>query len=385
MYCEEESSSNEGDAMEAVVSSLIEESDLNIDLEECVNEGVDECNLTKSFPCGLCSKICKSKGGLTLHTRAKHGEKTAVTKSVSPLTSEVVGEIVDKATQSVVKSKLYGDAMTKLFGEADLKASKDLVKHLATLYDQYCEKLDRDKLLKNFYKLMPESGRMFKTESKNMTAPAYNLIMIQIPDLLVGFYKRGNVKEKLPDIKAIEKSEFGPLSYVAGYVISKMYRKSKVSARKETPEQLELQSLLLSMKSLQDNEYIDSLSRGKLWNPCENLLAITAECEKVFRQHSAGLVREIPLQQVRADILQKPKVKSAWDAILSDASLAKSKTSVTDVCLENIVMLYIRVRSFSYTKDVVTKMTIKEKVKFHKKALRKTLKKQAESAVDKSQ
>jgi hypothetical protein len=59
---------------------------------------------------------------------------------------------------------------------------------------------------------MPESGRMFKTESKNMTAPAYNLIMIQIPDLLVGFYKRGNVKEKLPDIKAIEKSEFGPLS-----------------------------------------------------------------------------------------------------------------------------------------------------------------------------
>jgi hypothetical protein len=102
MYCEEESSSNEGDAMEAVVSSLIEESDLNIELEECVNEGVDECNLTKSFPCGLCSKICKSKGGLTLHTRAKHGEKTAVTKSVSPLTSEVVGEIVDKATQSVV-------------------------------------------------------------------------------------------------------------------------------------------------------------------------------------------------------------------------------------------------------------------------------------------
>ena len=108
------------------------------------------------------------------------------------------------------------------------------------------------------------------------------------------------------------------------------------------------------------NEYIDSLSRGKLWNPCENLLVITAKCEKVFRQHSAGLVREIPLQQVRADILQKPRVKSARDAILVDASLAKSKTSVTGVCLENIVMLYIRVRSFFYSKDVVTKITIKE-------------------------
>ena len=385
MDCEGESPSNEADVMESVVNSLIEDSDQNIDFDECVNEGVEECNLTKSYPCGLCSKVCKSKGGLTLHSRPKHGEKTAVTKTVSPLTSEVVTDIVDKAAKSIIESKLYGESMSTLFVEADPKPSEDLVKHLATLYDQYCEKLDRDKLLKNFYKLMPISGKMFITKSKNMTVPAYNLIMIQIPDLLVGFYKRGNVKEKLPDIKPIEKSEFGPLSYIAGYVISKMYRKSKVCARKDTPEQLELQSLLLSMKSLQDNEYIDSLSRGKLWNPCENLLAITAECEKVFRQHSAGLVREIPLEQVRADILQKPRVKSAWDAILFDASLAKTKTSVTDVCLENIIMLYIRVGSFSYSKDVVTKMTIKEKVKFHKKALRNTLKKQAESAAhDKS-
>ena len=82
------------------------------------------------------------------------------------------------------------------------------------------------------------------------------------------------MKEKLPDIKPIEKSEFGPL-YVAGYVISKMYRKCKVSAKKDTPEQLELQSLLLSMNSLQDNEYIDSVSRGKLWSPCKNLLALS--------------------------------------------------------------------------------------------------------------
>jgi hypothetical protein len=94
--------------MEAVGNSLIEESNLNIDLEECVNERVDECNLTTSFLCGLCSKIYKSKGGLALHTRAKHGKKMDVTKSVSPLTSEVIVEIIDKVTLSIVKSKLYG-------------------------------------------------------------------------------------------------------------------------------------------------------------------------------------------------------------------------------------------------------------------------------------
>ena len=48
------------------------------------------------------------------------------------------------------------------------------------------------------------------------------------------------------------------IQYVAGYIISKMYRKSKVAA-KQTAERAELQSLLLSMKSMDDNEYIDSL------------------------------------------------------------------------------------------------------------------------------
>jgi hypothetical protein len=57
---------------------------------------------------------------------------------------------------------------------------------------------------------MPESGKMFKMESKNMTAHAYNLIVIQIdrdPDLLIGFHKCGNVKGKLPDIKPTEESK----------------------------------------------------------------------------------------------------------------------------------------------------------------------------------
>ena len=198
MDCEGESSrtlTDEQEAMEAVVNYLSEEINEIVELEECVTQGVNECIVTKTFPCGLCSKICKSKGGLTLHTRAKHGEKTPVIKSVSPMTSDVVREIVCKAAQSVIKSKLYGEKITKLISEADLKPSDLLVSSLSTLYDGYCEKLDRDKLLKNFYKLIPESAKMFQTTSKEMNAPAYNLLMIHIPDLVVGFYKRGNVKE----------------------------------------------------------------------------------------------------------------------------------------------------------------------------------------------
>ena len=43
------------------------------------------------------------------------------------------------------------------------------------------------------------------------------------------------------------------------------------------------------------------------------------------------------------------------------------KTLLTDICLENIVMLYIRVRSLSYTKDVVTQLKIREKLKLQQR------------------
>ena len=82
--------------------------------------------------------------------------------------------------------------------------------------------LDQDKHL-YFYKLMHVSGKMFIMKSKNMTVPASNLIMIQISDLLVGFYKLGNVKEKLPGI----------LSYIAGYLLLKIaaFRNKTVFAK----------------------------------------------------------------------------------------------------------------------------------------------------------
>ena len=76
-------SSVEGDFLQAVVHSLSEETDENADLDRRVEEGLEECTLTvKNYPCGLCSLVCKSKGGLTLHTRAKHSDKKPVTKTV---------------------------------------------------------------------------------------------------------------------------------------------------------------------------------------------------------------------------------------------------------------------------------------------------------------
>ena len=65
-------SSVEGDFLQAVVQSLLEETDENADLDRRVEEGLEECTLTKNYHCGLCSLVCKSKGGLN----STHPSKT---------------------------------------------------------------------------------------------------------------------------------------------------------------------------------------------------------------------------------------------------------------------------------------------------------------------
>ena len=372
-----ESDVSEKQFMEAAVNSLLKEGDEFCDEgEKCFDESWDECNLLKTYKCEYCTKVCKSKGGLTRHTRAKHIDKKPEKQLPSPIESKVVTELVNEAINSILKSKLYGDTGLAKLEKNIVKPTELFIKSLKEFYSDYCAKTDRDKLVEKFYKLMPDSAKMLTGLSPEISIFVINLIMVHIPDLLVAFHKRGcvSVKERelnVADCKSIERSEFGPLSYIAGYIIAKMFRKSKVS-KSQTPEKAELQLLLSSMKSSNENEYIDSLPRGRLWTPCESLITIATECEKVFRKYSAGVVNEIPLNKIWSDVVTRPKVISAWDAILTDASM--EKTAVTDICLETIVMLYIRVRSFSYTKDIATTFKMKEKLKFHKKALRQDLK-----------
>lgn len=357
--------------LQQVVECLLDEEDSG-SLDECLAESLDECEGTKSYPCGLCTKICKSKVGLTLHSRAKHPNETVIEKLVSPIDSRCVEKMVLDATESLAKCDIYGLAVRNVFTTVTFQPTELLVQSIKNLYAKFCRKCDRDKLLMNLYKLIPQSANMFLV-SNPVSVEILNLIMVNLPDLLVSFYKRGEQNEDSMAIeKSLEESEYGPLSYVAGYIIGKLYRMSKFH-RSQTDTQIQIQCLLLSLKSADENEYINSLSRGGLWVPCGNLVIIAVECEKFFRKYTKGVVKEVPLTKLSADILEDPKVKSAWEAILLDASQEKDET--TRACLQNIVMLYIRVRAFSYTKDIVTQYKLKEKLELRKKALRKELKK----------
>ena len=123
-------------------------------------------------------------------------------------------------------------------------------------------------------------------------------------------------------------------------------------------------------------EFISVRSRGGLVSPTADLVGILEVAELSFRSevnNAKDLLRNIPIDLICSKVLDFPVVRSLWENIVMSFGIDTSSPT-QKLCLENVVKLYLRVRSFSYVRDFVTKYKIKEK-QTKSKALRKELKK----------
>ena len=328
------------------------------DYQEVENEFADsivEIEGAKVFPCSNCSKICKSKGGLTKHTNSKHGDPHKVSSPLNtiPLCFDTI--------ESIVKN---------------ISATEALLKDVLPLYTKFCRNRNQDKLLESFYGLMLNSSTLLNCKDSRVA----NLVMIHIPDHLVGLCNVGLVGEKTLESAdyEIQPSEHGPLSYIAGYVVSKLNKASKGKSGEEKPElQALLQSLIVSEEEV-SNEFISARTRGGLVTPCQDIVRILHEAEICFRKevNKTDVIRNIPVDAICFSTIRLPIVKSLWENIVLSSGVNPS-CDINKLCLENIVKMFLKVRSFSYTKDYVTQYKIKEK-QGKKKALRKDLKQSSE-------
>ena len=129
-----------------------------------------------------------------------------------------------------------------------------------------------------------------------------------------------------------------------------------------------------------ENEYIEAHSRGGLVTPCKDLVRILEVVEHIFRQFiekQSNVVKSIPVFQILCnDALDSPLLKSLWENIIQDCGQETSKQT-QKLCLENILKLYLKVRSFSYAKDYISKFKIQQKAA-KSKSLRKELKRKSE-------
>ena len=126
-----------------------------------------------------------------------------------------------------------------------------LFEAILPLSKNFQRKKYRDKILEDFFKLIPRSCEHLNFEDFRVT----NLIMIHVQDHLVGFYNVSQVAdtgESKSTPVAAQQCKLILLnvglcrpSYIGGYVVSKLFKNNKGKSR---PENKELQELLHNMK-----------------------------------------------------------------------------------------------------------------------------------------
>lgn len=172
--------------------------------------------------------------------------------------------------------------------------------------------------------------------------------------------------------------EYGPLAYLIGYVIRALYQKSKNCSRSSSPRNREIQVFTSSMKDEAGSDpYIQSISRGGLWTPISWLVTIAETIELVFRKYTTKeRVTCLPVEKMVEEVLASSDVASLWGNVVENCEVNVSK-ECQQLCLENVIKLYLTVRCFSFAKDIIQKYNLEQGIQ-QKKALRKSLKKASE-------
>lgn len=177
--------------------------------------------------------------------------------------------------------------------------------------------------------------------------------------------------EKDITTKSLNEKEIAGMQYLGGYVLRKVFYKLKEKIKSNENEQAK--TLILSLRSVEDGDtFTDELSRdGALWKITDEVSKVFMITERYFCVHTAekGL-RNIPINNLVDNLISFPPLKLGFFDIASSNDVSIDDTVIINT-LASIIRLYLRVRTFSLTKDIVTKLHQKQSTE---KSLRKTIK-----------
>ena len=175
-------------------------------------------------------------------------------------------------------------------------------------------------------------------------------------------------------------AERGPLNYLGGYILRNLYRKHLSKASKKTKICQEKEEFMALLDSLHVNEtvakdtaFISAKDRGGLWYPKEYLTDIFVTAEIQLRVHTGKEVcHKICVDKIVDILLQNPVLRSKWNMLVEECACEITRGR-SIIFLDQILSLFIKIRSFSYAKDIVQKYKIQQKAT-KKKGLRKEIK-----------
>ena len=133
-----------------------------------------------------------------------------------------------------------------------------------------------------------------------------------------------------------------------------------------------LDSLHVNGPVTKDTAFICARDRGGLWYPKKYLTDIFVAAQLQFRVHTGKVCHKICVDKIVDILLQKPVLRSKWNMLAEECGCEITKGR-SIIFLDQILSLFIKIRSFSCVKDIVQKYKIQQKAT-KKKGLRKEIK-----------
>ena len=178
------------------------------------------------------------------------------------------------------------------------------------------------------------------------------------------------------EIEVISDKEKEDLQYVVGHIFHIFYKKVQIKKDWETVRIQELLSVLKSAKIEEDDtqRLVNVKDRGGLWKVNNNTQKIFEICEIEFQRNKNKIMKDhkIDINDLCEDLLKNSLVQSHCYNIYSFISPKVSKEIAVNL-LEELMLLYLRIRSHSFAKYV--KETYKMKSKKSKEHSLRTIKK----------
>ncbi len=178
-----ESKDEDYDTFNLNISLAIVDSETD-EVDEEFLEALTEIEGKKSFPCPNCTKVCKSKGGLTKHKNSKHQEadtESGNTDNENCLLFESLAGIVELKKANLIAEDLYGSEINTAIKSAS--CSEAFFAVVLPLYNKFSRKKNQDKLLEEFY-------GFFRNASKYLNCPDSKAARLVKSSILVycGFF-----------------------------------------------------------------------------------------------------------------------------------------------------------------------------------------------------
>ena len=368
---------------------LEDDADFNVEIDALVSE-VAAVPSDSTYKCDQCDKICKSKRGLSRHKNTKHNDAPPAlndptdanqlsVKSLKKFPVSKLIAILKECANIVATDMCLPEETRKIFFNFSFsfQEANTLWEKLRSVTDQFNG--DAEKFYAAFYGLLAENILPEKFDivyTNILMTEVANHILVFLSDIVVNT-NSGPAEV----ITSITEKETKCLQYISGYIVHKLYKKYRFSSTKSSNYNIQCVAILQACKIDSDDSQtlVNARDRGGLWRVNKNMQALFLKCECIFRTHTAKFSVKIICAEIVQKMLENCIITSNYKTLCYDID-PKVDSEISINLLEQILTLFVRIRTFSYAKDVREKHKAAKKLS-KKRSLRTEIK-QGSSSTD---